>query len=155
MSRKNCLVKVSGDMLSDNVFQWIKKLSKKYFVVVCVGGGTQISKAFKKSGLPVGDFGLLGRELKTFPERQLARDILEKNQVRIQDRLDKIGACVGAVIPALDIGTVLCHVNGDQFLLTAYHGFDILYAVTTPQRIPQKKKLFAPYPKIKVVGFKS
>ncbi len=155
MSRKNCLVKVSGDMFNNDVLQWIKKLSQRYFVVVCVGGGTQINEAFTKADLPVDDFGPLGREASSFKERQLARDILEKNQAEIQDRLNEIGTHVTVIIPVLDIGSVLCHVNGDQFVLAAYHGFDVLYIVTTCQRAAKKKKFFAPYPKVQVVEFKA
>ena len=154
MSRKNCLVKVSGDMFNNDVLQWIKTLSQKYFVVVCVGGGTQINEAFEKANLPVGNFGPLGREANSFKERQLARDVLEKNQTEVQDRLDEIGARVSVVFPVLDIGSVLCHINGDQFVITAYHGFDILYIVTTCQRANKKKEFFASYPKVEVMEFK-
>lgn len=153
MPRKNCFVKISGDILSDDVLEWIKTLSQEYFVVVCVGGGTQINEAFKKAGLPVGDFGPLGRETNSFQERRLAQNILEINQTEIQDRLNAIGVRVNVVIPILNIGTVLCHVNGDQFVLTAYLGFDVLYIVTTKDRVAEKKKFFSPYPKIQVVGF--
>lgn len=142
-------------MFKNEVLQWIKKLSKKYYVVVCVGGGTQITEGFARANLPGGTFGPLGRELQTFEERQLARDILEKNQLGLQDRLAGIGANVDVVIPVLDIGDVLCHVNGDQFIITAYFGFDILYVVTTHERANKKKEFFALYPKIKIKGFKT
>ena len=144
-------------MFNNEVLQWIKKLSRKYFVVVCVGGGTQINEAFAKAGLPVSKFGPLGREAKSFEERQLARSVLEKNQAEIQDRLAKIGVHVSVVIPVFEIGNVLCHVNGDYFVLFAYLGFDILYVVTTPQRVAEKEEFFKPYDtlhKIYVIGFK-
>lgn len=153
MSRKNCFIKISGDMLGDNVLSWIKKLSQKYFLVVCVGGGTQINEAFTKAGLPVGKFGPLGRETASLKEKQLARDILEKNQAKIQDRLANLGVRASVVIPVIEIGTVLCHVNGDQFILAVYHGFEILYVVTTNDRLEKKKAFFAPYKKIQVIGF--
>ncbi len=140
-------------MLSGDALNWIKKISQEYFVVVCVGGGTQINKAFASAGLPVGKFGPLGRETASFQEKQLARDTLEKNQLEIQDRLTDMGAHVSVVIPVIEIGTVLCHVNGDQFIFAAYHGFDILYAVTTSERLKEKKEFFAPYKKIEVIGF--
>ncbi len=146
-------MKVSGDMLNNDVLRWIKRLSRMYFVVVCVGGGTQINKAFKEVGLSVGDFGPLGRETKSVKERQLAQNILKTNQTEIQDRLDAMGVRVNVVIPVLNIGTVPCHINGDQFALAAYHGFDVLYIVTAKDRIAEKEKFFAPYPKIHVVGF--
>ena len=152
MQRKNCLVKISGDVLESGTLDWIATLNRDYFVVVCVGGGTQINEAFTKEGLPVGKFGPLGRETKTFRERQLARDVLEQNQAQIQDALASRGVHVSVMIPVLDIGTVLCHVNGDQFVLTAYHGFDVIYVVTTKDRVAEKRKSFTPYEKIVVVG---
>ncbi len=154
MSRKNCLIKISGDMIiEEGVLNWIKKLSKNYFVVICVGGGTQINEVFQNNGISRAEFGPLGRETKSLNEKQLARDTLEKNQAEIQDRLAKLGIYVNVVIPVMDIATVLCHVNGDQYLLTAYHGFDRLYVVTTKDRVKKKKSFFAPYQKIEVIGF--
>ncbi|GEM_PF-647833 len=153
MPRKNCLVKISGDALGSETLDWIKDLSSDNFVVVCVGGGTQINEAFIEAGLPVGKFGPLGRETQTFQERQLARDVLEKNQAAVQDELALRGVYASVVIPVLDIGTVLCHINGDQFVLAAYHGFDSIFVVTTIERVEEKAKLFAPYQKIVVVGF--
>ncbi len=120
---------------------------------MCVGGGTQINEAFAEAGLPVGKFGPLGRETAGLKEKQLARDTLEKNQAEIQDRLADMGVHASVVIPVIEIGTVLCHVNGDQFILSAYHGFDILYVVTTDERLEKKKAFFTPYNKIQVIGF--
>lgn len=153
MSRKNCLIKLSGDCLGNSILEWIQELSREYFVVICVGGGTQINEAFAKAGLPVGVHGPLGRETKTFAERQFARDVLERNQAKVQDRLAGAGIQAVVVIPVLEIGVVLCHVNGDQFVLSAYHGFDAVYVVTLPDREAKKRVLFAPYPKITVVSF--
>ncbi len=151
--RKNCFVKVSGDMFDDRVLNWIKRLGEEYFVVVCVGGGKQINDAFWKAHLPIRTFGPLGRPTDTLEEKQLARSVLEQNQLDVQERLAALGAFVSVVIPVIEIGTVLCHVNGDQYLLTAYHGFDILYVVTTLDRLQKKKEQFAPYPKIQAIGF--
>ena len=151
--RKNCFIKLSGDTLDMDILDWIRELSGEYFLVICVGGGTQINEAFKKAGLPEGKFGPLGRETASLEERQLARDILEKNQAYVQDRLSDMNVNASVVIPVLDIGTVLCHINGDQFVLTAYHGFDVLYVVTTKERVEKKRLLFSPYEKIQVIGF--
>ena len=155
MPRKTCLIKISGDMLSDsdNVFQWIKKLSQKYLVVVCVGGAKQINEAFAVAGLPIRKFGPLGRETKTQEEKELARKVLEANKAELQGRLAQFGIHVNVVISVMEVGNVLCHVNGDQFVLTAYHGFDILYVITTKGRVKKKKSFFAPYKKIHVKGF--
>lgn len=154
MARQNCFIKISGDSIKPEVLEWIKELCRKFFVVVCVGGGTQINTAFEERGLPVGKHPTpLGRETNTLEERQLARDILELNQAKMQDMLADLGVMITVIKPVLDLGTVLCHVNGDQLVLTAYLGFDILYIVTTPEREKQKARDFAQYPKIKVVSF--
>ncbi|MEK7170541.1 MAG: hypothetical protein AAB767_04605 [Patescibacteria group bacterium] len=154
MSRKNCLIKLSGDCLAGPVLEWILELSRTHFVVICVGGGTQIKEAFAKAGFPSAKYGPLGRETKTFPERQLARDVLEQNQADLQNRLAEAGIPAVVVIPVLEIGSVLCHVNGDQFVLTAYLGFGVVYVVTLLEREAKKKELFAPYPTINVICLK-
>lgn len=153
MSKKNCLIKLSGDTLTDQVLNWVGDLSRQYHVVICVGGGTQINEAFAKAGLPLREFGPLGRDTVTLQEKQLARDVLEKNRSDLQDRLASLGVSATVVIPVLEIDSIICHVNGDQFILAAYHGFDVLYIVTVHDRVQTKKQLFAPYEKIRVVGF--
>lgn len=151
--RNTAFVKVSGDLVSrGDVIHWIKKLAKDYFVVICIGGGTHISKEFLKRGHTV-KFGPLGREIETFHERQLARDVLEKNQTNIQDLLAKNKVPATVIIPVIDIGTVLCHINGDIFVQAAYLGFDKLYILTYKNRVKVKKEEFKSFPKIKVVGF--
>jgi len=151
--RKTAFVKVSGDLVSRrDVIHWIKKLSRDFFVVICVGGGTHISEEFKKRGHKI-KFGPLGREVETFHERQLARDVLEKNQTKIQDLLAKNKVSATVIIPAIDIGSVLCHVNGDVFVQAAYLGFDELYILTYENRAKSKKEDFKKFPKIKVVSF--
>lgn len=152
MPRKNCLIKLSGNMLNDRTLRRVKTLCRKYFVVICVGGGMQINRAFQKAGLPVRKFGPLGRESKSLREKQVARAVLEQNQSFVQDRLAKLGVHAGVVIPVIEVGTVICHVNGDQYVLTAYNGFDAIFVVTTKGRFSKKRLQFAPYPKIKVIG---
>ena len=127
MARQTALIKISGDLInSQEVIQWIKEISQEYFTVICVGGGTQINEGFINSGIALGTHGPLGRETNTFFERQLARDILESNQSDLQDTLAQQNISASVVIPTLDIGTVLCHVNGDIFVLAAYHGYSKL-----------------------------
>ena len=109
-------------------------------MVILVGGGTQINRAFEEAGLKPGKHGPLGRETNSFKERQLARDTLEYNQAELQDLLASRGIFATVVIPVLDIGSVLCHVNGDIFVLTAYHGFDKIFVFTIEGRVKSKKK---------------
>lgn len=150
----NVFVKVSGDMYkSEEFIKWIIRLSKQYFVVICVGGGTQINKMLKERGVDEIPHGPLGRELETFELRQAARDVLEKNQAELQDILAKRKTVAAVEIPVYNIGTVLCHINGDLALQMAYLGFDLLFAVTTEDRMEKKKEQFAHLPKIQVVTF--
>lgn len=154
MARKSAFVKISGDLHdSPAVMEWIRGLAQEYFVVICVGGGTQITRALKERGMGNGVFGPLGRELETFAQRQVARDVLEENQVSVQDALADQNIHAITIIPVLDCGSVLCHVNGDIHIRAAYLGFDVLYVVTTPERAEAKKKDFAGLPKIQIISF--
>lgn len=155
MGRKTALVKISGDLHQRNdVIEWIRKTSAEYFTVVLVGGGTQINEAFKEAGFKVGKHGPLGRETESFEESQLARDILERNQEKVQDLLAERGVHATVVIPVLDIGSVLCHINGDIYILTAYLGFDKIFVLTCQDRVKSKKLALRKYRnKIQVIGF--
>lgn len=154
MGRQTALVKISGDLCErDDVLEWIRKLSAEYFTVILVGGGTQINEAFKEAGYRVAKHGPLGRETESFKESQLARDVLEENQEKVQDLLASRGVMATVVIPVLDIGSVLCHINGDIYILTAYLGFDKIFVLTYESRVKEKKRAFRKYPKIEIVGF--
>ena len=154
MGRQTALVKVSGDLCArEDVLEWIRKLSAEYFTVILVGGGTQINEAFQRAGFKVAKHGPLGRETESFKESQLARDVLEENQEKIQDLLATRGVMATVVIPVLEIGTVLCHINGDVYILTAYLGFDKIFVLTYENRVAEKKRVFKKYQKIKVIGF--
>lgn len=154
MGRKSVFIKVSGDLfLSEDFLGGLMKITKDFFVVICVGGGTQINEAFKKNGHEIKKHSSLGREMNSFDEKQLARDVLEKNQAILQDILadKKIPATV--IIPVIDVGSVLCHVNGDTFVRTIYLGFDQIYIATTKNRAEQKRKDFADLPRVKILIF--
>jgi len=141
MAKQNALVKISGSLLKNaKAIDRIKRISKKYFTVILIGGGEQINKAFRKKGWKVA-FGPLGRVTKTFREKQLARDVLEENQELVQDMLDGKGISAKVIIPVDDIATVLCHVNGDVKVLSAYNGFDRIF-IFTFKDIVEKKRLW-------------
>ena len=153
-ARKKTFIKVSGDEYLNPAFRtWIKQLSKESWVVICVGGGTQINEEFARRGFPVKPHGPLGRETDTFEERQVQRDVLEMNQTALQDWLAKEGVFAAVEIPFVMSGTVHCPVNGDQMLRTVYLGFDELFVVTTPERVESKQDMFAELPKIKIKAF--
>ncbi len=154
-ARRNILVKVSGDESKNLDFlNWIKQLDREAYVAICVGGGTQINQKLIDHGIdPAKPHGPLGRELETFELRQVARDVLELNQRDLEDDLAAKGVHVHVVIPVVDVGGVLCHVNGDQLVKTAYLGFDELYVVTTPEREEKKREDFKDLSKVKVISF--
>lgn len=142
--RGNVFVKISGDEYLNSAFRtWIRELVSRYFVVICVGGGTQVNEEYARRGFPVKKHGPMGREAENLEQRQVARDILEQNQSRLQDLLAAEGIFVTVEIPVLMIGTVLCHVNGDQMVRNAYLGFEKLFVITTPERLENKQKQFA------------
>ncbi len=130
---------------------------KTHFVVLVVGGGTQINQAFERRewhDLVVKKHGPMGRELDTFEQKQVARDILEENQAKLQDALAEKGLNVTVVIPVIEVGSVLCHMNGDEYIRAAYLGFDELCVITTPERRKNKAADFAHLSKVKVMSFK-
>lgn len=139
MAKPSAFVKISGNLLgNEQVASWLKELASDYHVCICVGGGEQISQAFAKRGIET-RFGPLGRITANFDERQLARDVLEKNQAEIQDQLDSLQIAARVIIPVAEIGSVLCHINGDIMLLAAYNGYDRLYLLTTTERVAKKQ----------------
>ena len=154
MARKTAFAKLTGDLADDreDVLDWLGKLTEDYFLVICPGGGTRITDAFKQRGWDF-KFGPLGREIETFEGRQLARNELEINQREMQDRLAlrKIQATV--IIPVLDIGSVLCHVNGDLFVKMSYLGYNDLFVATLHDRAEKKRMEFGDLPKVQVVSF--
>ena len=149
--RKNCLLKLSGDLVSNESIELIRGLSRESHLTICVGGGKQINERFEKYGYDI-KFGILGRESETLPEKQMARDVLETNQALLQDMLESKGIVAEVVVPVMYIGTVMCHVNGDQYILSAYNGFASIYIATTPERVEAKEEKFKEYDKIKIVG---
>ena len=152
--RPNVFVKVSGDEFKNPRFMgWLKEQTQRAWVAICIGGGTQINAAFEAGGFET-KFGPLGRETKDFRERQVARDVLEANQVALQDALGQHGINAAVELPVTYIGTVLCHVNGDVMVQVAYLGYDELYVVTTPERLEKKREQFAwLHPKVQVIAF--
>lgn len=153
MSRRNIFVEVSGDEFYRPAFlKWIKKLAKNAWVVIGVGGGTQINKEFARLGFPVKKHGPMGRETKTFKQRQAQRDVVEKNQAKLQDYLAKNDVYAAVELPFLIIGTVLCPQNGDQMVRITYIGYDEIYRVTTDYKRAEKKAImFVNLPKVKVL----
>lgn len=143
--KPNLLVKLSGNLLSNpQVFEYLRVRCREYAVVLCTGGGEQINTAFKREGFPI-RFGPFGRVTRSLDERQLARDELERNQAEVQDLLAEHEIPVTAVIvPVLneEIGTVICHVNGDLYPVLAFNGYDRIEVCTLESRRAQKEAFY-------------
>ena len=153
--RKKIFIKVTGDLADDreDVLDFMEGKCRDGFTVICFGGGTRISDALDRNKIPNHFVPGVGREIDTFEGEQIARDELELNQRTMQDMLAARGVMATIVIPVWDIGTVLCHLNGDTLVEAAYHGFDELYVLTLEGREEKKRELFAHLPKVEIVVF--
>jgi hypothetical protein len=150
----NIFVKISGDLVdNEQVIRWIRKYSKNRKLVICVGGGTQINNALAEAGIPFRKHGPLGREHQSGKEKIIAEKILAENVKKMQAICKKQKINCKIIAPIIEIGGRRCHINGDQIILAAYLGYDKLFVLTTADRVEKKESEFAPYPKIKVVGF--
>lgn len=152
--RKSIFVKISGDLVKhDDVLEWLRQRAEHAFVTVCVGGGTDISAELDAAGIEY-HFGPDGRKISSFRGRQIARDVLERNQAATQDFLAARGIHVAVIVPVLDIGTVLCHVNGDVMALLACNGYEEVFILTLKSREENKRqKMRRLSTKINVIGF--
>ena len=147
---KNILIKASGDVLNKHqFFDFAINKAKNNYVIVISGCGTNINKAFKKAGYDI-CFDKHGRVMRTWEERKIAREIIEKEEKDIQDKF--IGKGVYVIAPLLYAGPVLCPINADNLVKAYYLGFDEIYVFTLKKRIEDKQKIFADYPKVKVIG---
>ncbi len=145
---ENMLVEISGDLLNNpKAIEWLKEHSKQNCGVACIGGGTQINQAFKKKGYKI-EFDPFGRIYHTLAEKQLAMYILKKNRIIFQGLLDEKGINLKVIIPVLDIGGVLCPVNGDVMLLAAHKGFGEFFRLTLKDRVKKKELWFKKAAKI-------
>jgi hypothetical protein len=154
---KTIFVKVSGDLFTAPAFlEKVRELARGNFTVICVGGGTQINKAFQKVGILSRTHGPLGREMKTMREKVLAKEVLNRNADELKFLLHRMGIEAQVIVPILETGPkekpLICHVNGDQYVRTLYLGFDQLFVFTTLDRVSKKVQEFSGLPKVKIVG---
>lgn len=147
-----CFVKVTGDLfLSDAFLTWVTDLASVNRVVISIGGGTQINQHFAQNGITFEKHPRLGRAAS--PEGyQLALRVLEENRSQLQWQLKERKAIVDVVLPVINLAGESCHVDGDVMVYNAYWGFDMLYVVTTPDRVETKRALFHDLPKVTVIS---
>ncbi|VAW32686.1 hypothetical protein MNBD_CPR01-544, partial [hydrothermal vent metagenome] len=130
--------------------EFVINLAKKSFVIVVVGGGTEISERLSKAGYEIIFDDIHGRVTESWEERKIARDVLEENAKKLQDFF--VGKGVFVVPPIIDVAGVTCHINGDNYIKSAYLGFDKLYIFTLKDRIKKKEQIFKNYPKVEVIS---
>ncbi len=148
---KNVLIKASGDIINDKRFKdFAIRLAKTSFVVVIVGGGTEISKRLIEAGYEIRFDDIHGRITESWEERKIAREVLEENSKKLQDTF--IGKGVFVVPSIIDVAGVTCHINGDNYIKSAYLGFDELYVFTLKNRRQEKEKIFKKYSKVEIVA---
>ncbi len=148
---KNILVKASGDVVENNYFKkFVTSLAKKSFVVVVVGGGAEISEKLSEAGYKVIFDDIHGRITESWEERKIAREVLEKNAKILQDFF--IGKGVFVIPSIIDAAGVTCHINGDNYIKSAYLGFDKLFVFTLKNRVKKKEQIFQDYPKVEVIS---
>jgi acetylglutamate kinase len=149
----NVLIKVSGDLAdSDEFFNFVIAKAKKNFVVVICGGGTKINQELKNKGFEPHFCEPHGRITDTWQERKIARDVLENEQKRLQDKF--VGKGVTVIPPLLIIGSVICHINGDNMIKASYLGFSEIYVFTLEERLEAKKQYFKECEKVKIITIK-
>ena len=127
----NILIKVSGDLVKNEHFRaFTRDKAKRAHVVVIVGGGTQISKKLTAEGYSIG-FNNGVRHHPSLESRKIARSVLEEIQADVQDNLP---GCCEIIIPCIKIGSVICHVNADDYFRILIPNFDKSYLFTLQGR---------------------
>lgn len=156
-------IKVSGDaVLKSNerllceIIKW--SLTEGETVVMCIGGGTQITSTIRNY-----KFGKLGREIQGSIDQKIAEKILRQNAKyatkemnlikREWFRQSRASNNTTIISPIIKVGGIKCLINGDQLALASYHGFDKIFIITSDSRLNKKKRVFQPYGKIEVIPF--
>ena len=148
---KNILIKVSGDLgETQKFYDFTVDKAKDSFVVVISGAGGQINAALEKAGYQIRFDELHGRITETWEERKIARDILEVEEKKLQDKF--VGKGVAVMAPILNARSVLCHINGDNLVKALYLGFEEIYVFTLKDRLEAKKEIFKEWPKVEIIG---
>lgn len=163
---KKILFKLSGDLLKknqrkalDRILKRIRWCAKRYKVTACIGGGTHIDRNLLDHGIQPEQYGKLGRKVKSEHMSQIMLSTLKKNQRAMRRLFKKMDIPATVEIPRHYIGGVLCHVNGDFLVLSAFHGFDLSIVFTEKDNKPDKQAWFDEWQKdydckkIFVLGF--
>ena len=150
-SRRNILVKVSGDLIDrDEFYDWFKSIiSKAVNVVIICGGGSAISEELDRRGISY-YFGPAGRKIASLEGIALAYQVLVKQKEIVEEKLRAKGINCQVDMPVVEIGDMKCLVNGDDYAMTLYPNFDRVYIATLQGRI---KKIPNGYARAEIVSF--
>jgi hypothetical protein len=131
------LVKVSGSLTRDEKFYyWLTTIRSPFsgeLFIIC-GGGEQITKVLGENNVPF-KFGPQGREIKSLYGRRLAWLVLYEEQGFVEEKLKTMKIEAEILIPVLDGGGRILHINSDVFALALYPNFDKTYLVTKKGRV--------------------
>ena len=130
------LVKVSGSLVSTELFyNWLLSIitSSDRLIVLC-GGGDAITEVLRKNDIPF-SFGPAGREIKSEEGKRLAWQALLKQKALVEEKLKEKGIRADVLIPVIEIGENIYHINGDSYAMALYPNFDKIFVVTLKRRI--------------------
>ena len=160
MQGKKIFIKVSGSLINNpRFYHFMASMGdpKAVKIVLCVGGGEQINENLKKAGYNVsGTFGPAGREQENAKAKAITYQTLITNKQIVERELLKrhcappLYMCIP---PIIHIGEELCFVNGDNMVVAAYLGYDLLFVATLKERFDAKSEQFKDYRKVQIVGF--
>ncbi len=141
--RENCLVHVSGDLVFRGDFhEWVRELTRSFFVVVEPGAGTQSNQAMGGAGFEVKEHGPCGRNTDTNDERLLSLVTQKGIQATLQDTFMAKGICVAVDPSWLVKASVDCPITGEISIIAHYHGFKELWVATIEDRVAEKEAMF-------------
>lgn len=146
------LVKVSGDLADNEKFyQWLLSTYNDHnkgtrFFILC-GGGSAITETLKEHNIQY-SFGQGGREIRSVEGRYLAKKVLDKQKSLVEQKLEEFGIIATTFTPVIELENKICHINGDNLVISLYPDFDDIFIVTLRGRI----KHFPGFQKIKVIN---
>ncbi len=131
MATKDALVKISGSVTEkEDLYQWLAILAKKYRLYILCGGGAAITDKLNEEKIPF-KFKDGRRIIKSEEGRKLAAEALEKKRVIVENELRRRGIPASVFSPVIKFGDKTCHINGDHFVMMAYHNFSKVFVATS------------------------
>ena len=134
-SSSDVLVKISGDLISkEEVYDWLAQFAQPStrLFILC-GGGSSITKRLEEKNIAY-RFGPSGREIESEKGRSLAEQVLQEQKSLVVEKLHQRRISATVLIPVMLLGEKVCHLNGDEYVKTAYPNFDKIFVLTLTDR---------------------